>query len=123
PLPSTTSNLESTSSTPVMNTCLVLPSTLLARLAVAVFCLSITSRSAFADVVIDWNAAMPHYAEIQPPPGVPPFAEARAYAMTHIAMRDAISKKNANQGANLDAAVAQAAHDVLVVVFAGGAAD
>jgi hypothetical protein len=106
-----------------MNTFLLLPSAPFARLAVALFCLSVTVQSAFADVVLDWNAAMTHYTENLPPPGVPPFAESRAYAMAHIAMRDAISKNNAKQGANADAAVAQAAHDVLVVVFAGGAAN
>ncbi|MEO6001687.1 MAG: hypothetical protein ABIZ04_17170 [Opitutus sp.] len=43
--------------------------------------------------------------------------------MAHLAMRDAISKNNANQGASADAAVAQAAHDVLIAVLPGGAAD
>jgi hypothetical protein len=119
----TPSNLESRKDINVMNTSFVLSLSRLARLAVAVIGLSVIVRNASADVVLDWNAAMTHYAENLPPPGVPPFAESRAYAMAHIAMRDAISKQNANQGANADAAVAQAAHDVLVVVFAGGAAD
>src|SRR4051812_49599555 len=92
----------------------------LTRLFATIFCFCLSIRGALADVVLDWNAAMTHYSEIQPPPGVAPFVEARAYAMAHIAMRDAISKNNANQGANANAAVAQAAHDVLVVVLPGG---
>ena len=86
-------NLESRSHMRVMNTSLVLSSSPLARLAAAMLCLSVTVQCAFADVVVDWNAAMTHYAENLPPPGVPPFVESRAYAMAHIAMRDAISDR------------------------------
>ncbi len=74
-------------------------------------------RQGFADVILDWNVAMTHYAETQPPPGVPPFAEARAYAIAHIAMREAMSKP----GIDPNAAAAKAAHDVLAALFPAGA--
>ncbi|MEO6005206.1 MAG: vanadium-dependent haloperoxidase [Opitutus sp.] len=92
----------------------------LRRIIVGVLVVAAPLRSAFADVVLDWNAAMTHYSEIQPPPGVAPFAEARAYAMAHIAMRDAVTARGINQGINNEAAAAQAAHDVLVAVLPGG---
>jgi hypothetical protein len=95
----------------------------LARLAGAAVALGFATCAAFANVVTDWNVAMTHYSEVQPPPGIAPFAEARAYAMAHIAMRDAISKNNAKNDSDANAAVAQAAHDVLVVVLPGGAPD
>lgn len=84
--------------------------------------------TALADVVIDWNVAMTHFSETLPPPGIPPEIESRAYAMTHLALRNAIASATNGQGnnqggvANVDAAGAQAAHDVLVAVFPGGAA-
>src|SRR4051812_16594551 len=93
------------------------------RCIITAACLSGASfNSIRADVVTDWNVAMTHYSEIQPPPGVAPFVEARAYAMAHIAMRDAISKNNANRGGTAGGAVAQPPHAVLVAVFPGGAA-
>ena len=88
----------------------------LARFATAGFCLVLTVSKLPADVVTDWNVAMTHYSETLPPPGIPPFLEARAYAMAHIAMRDAINE-NAQGHGSVEAAVAQAAHDVLVVVL------
>ena len=80
------------------------------------------SASAFADVGTDWNVAMTSYSESLPPPGMPPFVESRVYAMTHIAMLRAITGNDAAaQSFNKIAAVAQAAHDVLVNQFPGGA--
>jgi hypothetical protein len=101
-------------------TCPLIPCSL-ARLAVAALALSVALRDAFADAVIDWNVAMTHYSETVPPPGSP-LVEARAYAMAHIAIRDAIAEHGNNRGASIDAAIAQAAHDVLMVVLPGGAA-
>lgn len=89
---------------------------------IALFLLGATSV-AFADVVIDWNAAMNQYVETRTPPGMagaPPL-ELRAYAMTHVAMYNAIAEA-AKSHANAEAAGAQAAHDVLVKTLAGGAA-
>src|SRR5687768_1727862 len=82
-----------------------------ALLAAAV--LSAIPSYALADVVTDWNVAMTSYSEALPPPGLPPFIETRIYAMAHIAMRNALAEHGNNHGANDDAAVAQAAHDVL----------
>jgi hypothetical protein len=87
--------------------------------------------SASTDVVLEWNVAMTHYSEIQPPPGFPPYVEARIYAMAHIAMYDAIAEAKGicshhwkDSGiADPNAAGAQAAHDVLVNQFPGDAAD
>ena len=76
--------------------------------------------TASADVVVEWNIAMTSYSEALPPPGMPPFAEARIYAMTHLAMLNAISRDGSNYSAV--AAAAQAAHDVLINQFPGGAA-
>ena len=76
---------------------------------------------AYGDVVIDWNAAMTHFNESQPPPGLPPL-ELRAYAMAHIAMFNAINEALASH-ANAEAAAAQAAHDVLVKALPAGTAD
>ena len=75
---------------------------------------------AFADVVVEWNAAMTHFNESQPPPGVPPL-EIRAYAMAHVAMFNAVDRAT-KEPANAEAAAAQAAHDVLVKTLSGGAA-
>jgi hypothetical protein len=77
------------------------------------------ARALASDSVERWNIAMTDYAAGQPPPGIPPFIEARAFAMAHIAMLDAIRDAAAStQPANVDAAVAAAAHDVLVPQFA-----
>jgi len=74
-----------------------------------------------ADVITDWNAAMTHFNESQPPPGVPPM-ELRGYAMAHIAMFNAVSEA-VKKHAGPEAAAAQAAHDVLVKTLPGGSAD
>ena len=87
-------------------------------LGLTVFCL--LTHQAAADVVTDWNAAMTHFNESQPPPGVPPM-ELRAYAMAHIAMFNAVSEA-VKKHAGPEAAAAQAAHDVLVKTLPGGAA-
>src|SRR6187455_605912 len=86
------------------------------RYAAAAVCFALPVLHLPADVVTDWNVAMTHYSETLPPPGIPPFLEARAYAMAHVAMRDAINE-NAQGHGSVEAAVAQAAHDVLVVVL------
>jgi hypothetical protein len=88
-------------------------------------------RGAAADVVIDWNVAMTHYSEIQPPPGLPPFVDSRVFAMAHLAMLDAFDEAKGGHAhnwqhhgpASAEAAIAQAAHDVLVNQFPGGTAD
>jgi hypothetical protein len=80
----------------------------------------LSPATAFADVVTEWNIAMTSYSEALPPPGMPPFIEARVYAMAHLAVLDAIEGHGHNYSA--EAAVAQAAHDVLVDQFPGGAA-
>jgi hypothetical protein len=79
--------------------------------------------SAFADPVIDWNIAMTSYSESLPPPGMPPFVEARVYAMAHIAMLKSITGNDAAAAKPFSktAAIAKAAHDVLVAQFPGGA--
>ena len=76
------------------------------------------SATAFADVVVEWNSAMTDYSESQPPPGIPPYIESRVYAMAHLAVLDAIAH---GHNYSAEAAVAQAAHDVLVNQFPGGA--
>jgi len=77
------------------------------------------ARAGASDSVERWNIAMTDYSAGQPPPGIPPFVEARAYAMAHIAMLDAIRVARAGTApADVDAAVAAAAHDVLVAAFA-----
>ncbi|MEO5960285.1 MAG: vanadium-dependent haloperoxidase [Opitutaceae bacterium] len=87
-----------------------------AAIAIAATC------GALADVVTDWNVAMTDYSEKLPPPGLPPFLEARAYAMAHIAMNEAVAEHGNNRGAHAGAAIAQAAHDVLIAVLPGGTA-
>ena len=79
-----------------------------------------------ADVIIEWNQLLQQNA------AGAPFAQARIYAITHIAMADAVAAIRgpwapyharvwAPHGASAEAAAAQAAHDVLVVLAAGGA--
>ncbi len=78
-----------------------------------------------AAVVIEWNQLAQQYV------GGPPFAQTRTYAMVHVAMADAVVAiesdyapfrvvTQAPQGASAEAAAAQAAHDVLVVLAPGG---
>ena len=80
-----------------------------------------------AAVVIEWNQLAQRYV------GGPPFAQTRSYAMVHVAMADAVVAierdyapfrvaTQAPSGASAEAAAAQAAHDVLVVVAPGGTA-
>ena len=55
-----------------------------------------------------------------PPPGLPPFVEARAYAMAHIAMLHAlrVATRPVNASStDVDASIAAAAHDVLDAEF------
>jgi hypothetical protein len=73
-----------------------------------------------ADSIERWNIAMTDFSAGLPPPGLPPFVEARAYAMAHIAMLNAVKSATRPYSAgstSVDAAVAAAAHDVLVAEF------
>jgi hypothetical protein len=74
------------------------------------------------DVIIEWNQLL------QQNIGGPPFPQLRTYAMVHIAMADAVvaiegvyrpyrARVWAPRGASAEAAAAQAAHDVLVVLL------
>ena len=78
-----------------------------------------------AEVIIEWNQLL------QQNVSGPPFAQARTYAMMHIAMADAVvsiedeyrpyrARVWAPRGASAEAAAAQAAHDVLVVLIPAG---
>ncbi len=73
-----------------------------------------------ADSIERWNIAMTDFSAGLPPPGLPPFVEMRDYAMAHIAMLNAVKSATHEYSAgstSVDAAVAAAAHDVLVVEF------
>ncbi len=88
-----------------------------------------------AEAVLAWNAvateAMVAYAAANPP-GVPPYREARIYAMTFVAVHDTLNAiqrryrpyacEASAPGASPTAAVATAAHDVLAAAFPPGAA-
>src|SRR5436190_11900904 len=96
------------------------------RLILRLLCVAsivVSAVDTFADAVIDWNIAMTSYSESLPPPGMPPYLEARVYAMAHIAMLRAITGNDADAARPFSktAAIAQAAHDVLVDQFPGGA--
>ena len=81
---------------------------------------SLATATTSPDSVERWNIAMTDFSAGLPPPGLPPFVEARAYAMAHIAMLHAIkdATRRGNAGiTNVDAAVAAAAHDVLNAAF------
>ena len=78
-----------------------------------------------AEVIIEWNQLL------QQNIGGPPFPQVRTYAMMHIAMADAVvaiegdyrpyrAQVWAPRGASAEAAAAQAAHDVLVVLVPAG---
>jgi len=72
------------------------------------------------DSIERWNIAMTDFSAGLAPPGLPPFVEMRAYAMAHIAMLNAVKSASRpyNAGStSVDAAVAAAAHDVLVAEF------
>ena len=79
------------------------------------------------DVIIEWNQLL------QQSTGGAPFLQARTYAITHIAMADAVAAIDgryepcharlwAPHGASAEAAAAQAAHDVLAVLNPAGLA-
>jgi hypothetical protein len=74
-----------------------------------------------AEVIIEWNELL------QQSTAGPPFVQVRTYAMTHIAMADAVVaiqgryapyqvRVRAPRGASAQAAAAQAAHDVLAAL-------
>ncbi len=78
-----------------------------------------------AEVIIEWNQLL------QQNIGGPPFSQVRTYAMMHIAMADAVvaiegdyrpyrARVWAPRGASAEAAAAQAARDVLVVLIPAG---
>lgn len=78
-----------------------------------------------AEVIIEWNQLL------QQNIGGPPLAQPRTYAMTHIAMADAVVaiegvykpyhvRLRAPPNASAEAAAAQAAHDLLVVLVPTG---
>ena len=83
------------------------------------------------EMVLRWNEAAVNVAlqtqAVVPNPPIPPFIESRYYAMVNIAMHDALNNivpkyktyaLNArDKDADPDAAVAQAAHDVIVYSF------
>ncbi len=93
--------------------------------ALLVVALGTFAAPAEANKVIEWNQlAQQHIAG-------PPFSQIRQYAMTHIAIADAVVAiegryepfkfvEQASHSASVDAAVAQAAHDVLATFFAAG---
>ncbi len=79
------------------------------------------------DAPAQWAAIAIRAAALAPPPGLPPFISARSYAIAFLAAHDALNAiapayrtylptKKA-PGANADAAVAAAVHDVLVHEF------
>ena len=80
-----------------------------------------TAQSASApDSIERWNTTMTDFSAGLPPPGLPPFVEARAYAMAHIAMLRALATATRGSNArltNADAAIAAAAHAVLDAEF------
>jgi hypothetical protein len=91
-------------------------------LGLTVVSLTVTSR---ADIVIDWNVIATNAA---PAAGKNPLEQSRIYAMTHAAIYDALNAidrryrpyaldRRAEPGASPEAAVAAAAHDVLVALL------
>lgn len=88
------------------------------RAALLVLATTLMPLHAFAaDAVERWNQALTDWAAAA---DVPPFIEARTYAMAHIAVLGAArAALNPERGrvASLDAAVAVAAHDVAAVEF------
>ena len=73
-----------------------------------------------ADSIERWNIAMTDFSAGLPLFTLPPFVEMRAYAMAHIAMLNAAKSATRPYTAgstSVDAAVAAAAHDVLVAEF------
>jgi hypothetical protein len=104
-----------------------LAATLLAAV-VGVFAMQVRAQNdSDAAVVIEWNQLAQRYIS------GPPFAQTRSFAMVHVAIADAAVaiegqyeafhvNAQAPRGASTEAAVAQAAHDVLVVVAPAGLA-
>ncbi|MEO6568376.1 MAG: vanadium-dependent haloperoxidase [Opitutaceae bacterium] len=93
-----------------------------ARAALTFLVFAVGSLSA-ADSVERWNTVITEFSRnltVDAPPGLPPFLEVRVFAMTHLAILEAVKTSlkpgNVNE-TNVDAAVAAAAHDVLVVQF------
>jgi hypothetical protein len=104
-----------------------LAATLLAALIGVLATEAQARRESDAAVVIEWNQLAQRYI------GGPPFGQTRSYAMVHVAIADAAVaiegqyqpfhvRTRAPRGASTEAAVAQAAHDVLVVVAPAGLA-
>ena len=88
----------------------------------ALLCMALfaPAHSLAADSIERWNIAMTDFSAGLPPPGLPPFVEARAYAMAHVAMLNALKTATRRPFAGItsvDAAVAAAAHDVLDTEF------
>jgi hypothetical protein len=84
--------------------------------------------NASPEMVLRWNEAATYVVSNTPqPPPITPFWESRYYAMVNIAMCDALNNivpkykwyalNSRAKDANPDAAVAQAAHDVIVNAF------
>ena len=73
-----------------------------------------------ADSIERWNIAMTDFSAGLPLFDLTPMVEMRAYAMAHIAMLNAVKSAthpNNSGSTSVDAAVAAAAHDVLVAEF------
>lgn len=88
--------------------------------------LTTDNQTANSNMVLSWNLA--GCDAIMNTGPIPPMAESRSYAMINIAMHDALNsidpryntyalKAASTPNANPDAAVAQAAHDVIVALF------
>src|SRR5882724_7044179 len=78
------------------------------------------ARAFATDSIERWNIAMTDFSAGLPLFDLTPMVEMRAYAMAHIAMLDAVKSATHPNNAgytSVDAAVAAAAHDVLVVEF------
>jgi hypothetical protein len=88
--------------------------------------LTTDTRATNSNMVLLWNLA--GCDAIMKTGAVPPMAESRTYAMINVAMHDALNaiepryetyalKGAPHSAANADAAVAQAAHDIIVALF------
>jgi hypothetical protein len=100
------------------------PSRLLGMLAAALLATSFVSATS-ADEVIRWNQIA---TDATTAAKADPLTESRVFAILHVAIHDAVDaiepryepyklKKSAVPGVSIEAAVATAAHDTLVVVF------
>ncbi len=91
-----------------------------ALIGLALFVPARAFATAQADSIERWNIAMTDFSAGLPLFALPPMPEMRAYAMAHIAMLNAVKSaaRSSSVGSiSVDAAVAAAAHDVLVVEF------